>query len=57
MKHISPIIYKTIPTQYAFFIHEDGTLETKQLTTLESKRKFNNTTEAINHVESINKIL
>jgi hypothetical protein len=32
---ISPIIYKMIPTQFAFFLHSDGTLQIKQVTTIE----------------------
>lgn len=41
-----PIVYKIIPTQYAFYVHEDGTLEITPVTKIAKTMKFENEKEA-----------
>lgn len=41
-----PIIYKQIPTQYAFYVHKDGTLQITPVTKVEKVMKFNSEKEA-----------
>ena len=57
MKLKYPIIYKTIPTQYAFFIHEDGIVQTKQVATLEGTKKFKTQAEAHNYINNLKEII
>ena len=41
-----PIEYKIIPTQYAFYVHEDGTLDITPVTKVAKKMKFESEKEA-----------
>lgn len=41
-----PIIYKTIPTLYAFYVHEDGTLQITPVTKVAKEMKFTSEKEA-----------
>jgi hypothetical protein len=43
---MSPIIYKMIPTQYAFYVSEDGTLQIQAVTKIPTVKKFNSPVEA-----------
>ncbi len=52
-----PIIYKTIPVQFAFLVHEDGRLQIKMLSPVESEKKFNSEKEAREYIESLKEIL
>lgn len=42
----SPIEYRLIPTQYAFLVSEDGTLQIKQMTDVPKTMKFASEQEA-----------
>lgn len=46
-----PIIYKMIPTQYAFYISEDGTVQIQPITKLPKEMKFATEEEAREYVE------
>jgi hypothetical protein len=52
-----PIIYKTIPVQFAFLVHEDGRLQIQMLHPLETEKKFKSEKEARDYVKSLKKIL
>lgn len=41
-----PIIYKVIPTQYAFYVSEDGTVQIQAVTKIPTVKKCKDTTEA-----------
>lgn len=48
----SPIIYKQIPTQYAFYVHEDGLLQIAPVTKISKEIKFESEKEAIEYVKN-----
>ena len=52
----SPIIYKQIPTQYAFFIEKYSTVIVSLLTKLD-KMKFKDMKEAMVYIKSLKHIL
>lgn len=53
MKNIKyPIIYKKIPTQYAFYVSSDGTLQIKQVTDIPKVIKFKNENEARKYIKN-----
>lgn len=47
-----PIIYKTIPTQYAFYVDADGTLKITPVTDVPKTMKFKNEKEAREYIEN-----
>lgn len=53
----SPIEYKTVPTQYAFLVSDDGTVKVQAMRELPSERKFANEDEARKWIDSITEIL
>jgi hypothetical protein len=52
-----PIIYKQIPVQFAFMIHEDGRLQAIMLNPILQEKKFENGKEARKYVENLDEIL
>lgn len=52
----NPIIYKQIPTQYAFFTEKDGTVRVSLLTKLD-KMKFKDMKEARVYIKSLKEVL
>ena len=52
-----PIIYKTLKVQFAFMVHEDGRLQIKQLTPIESEKQFSSEKEARAFVEKLKEVL
>lgn len=57
MPHISPIRYKKILTQYAFFIKKDGTVLTQIVTKLPSEQKFKSEKEAREFIRKLKEII
>jgi len=53
---IYPIIYKQIPTQYAFYVEEDGSVKVTLVTKLHDM-KFSSEKEARDYIKRLNKIL
>lgn len=53
----SPIIYKTIPTQYAFLVNEDGTVNAHQVTKLPEKQQFRDSKQALEYINNIKEII
>lgn len=53
----SPIEYKTIPTQYAFLVHEDGTMQIHQVTTPAKEMKFDTPKQAREYIKNLEEIL
>ena len=53
----SPIEYKTIKVQFAFFVHEDGRLQMKMLNPLPPEKKFENEKEARKYVKNLKEII
>lgn len=54
---MTPIIYKTIKVQFAFFIHPDGRLQIKMLSPIESEKKFSSEKEAREFIKKLKQIL
>lgn len=54
--HKSPIIYKTIPTQYAFFVSEDGSVKVTLVTKLKDM-KFESEKEARFYIKNLKEII
>jgi len=52
----SPIIYKQIPTQYAFYVEEDGSVKVTIVTKL-NDMKFSNEKEARDYIKKLDKVL
>lgn len=46
-----PIVYKMIPTQYAFYIYEDGTVQIQPITKLPKEMKFDTEAAAREYIE------
>lgn len=53
----SPIEYKTIPTQFAFLVHEDGRLQIKMLSPLPAEKKFDSEKEAREFIRELKEII
>ena len=53
---IYPIIYKEIPTQYAFFIEDDGTVKVTIVTKLDNM-KFKDMKEARSYIKKLKQVL
>lgn len=53
---ISPIVYKQIPTQYAFYVEEDGSVKVTTLTKLD-KMKFEDMKEARSYINKLEEVL
>lgn len=51
-----PIIYKQIPTQYAFFVEKDGSVKVTLVTKLHDM-KFSNEKEARDYIKKLDKVL
>lgn len=49
-----PIEYKLVPTQYAFYVHRDGTLQITQVTKVEREKKFKSVKEAREFIKNFN---
>ena len=47
----TPIVYKTIPTQYAFLVSEDGRVEIQAVTRIEKTKYFETEAQARAWVE------
>lgn len=41
-----PIVYKIIPTQYAFYVHEDGLIQITPVSKIAKELKFGSEKEA-----------
>jgi len=52
----SPIIYKQIPTQYAFYVSEDGSVKVTIVTKL-NDMKFSNEKEARDYIKKLKEVL
>ena len=53
-----PIIYKTLKVQFAFYVHEDGKLETTMVNAgIQKEQKFKSEKEARDYVESLKEVL
>jgi hypothetical protein len=52
-----PIIYKTIPVQFAFMVHADGRLQIKMLSPMEVEKKFKTEKEAREFVDNLKEVL
>lgn len=48
----SPIIYKQIPTQYAFYVSKDGTLKITPVTDVPKVMKFKGEKEARKFIQN-----
>lgn len=51
-----PIIYKTIPTQYAFYVEEDGSVKVTIVTKL-NDMKFSSEKEARDYINKLDEII
>lgn len=54
--HKSPIIYKTLKTQYAFFVSEDGSVKATVVTKLKDI-KFESEKEARSYIKNLKEVL
>lgn len=57
MTMIYPIIYKTIPVQYAFLVSDNGTLQIQQVTKHDTVKKFASEQEAREFINNYNQQL
>lgn len=57
MKLKYPIIYKVIPTQYAFYVHDDGTVNTHQVNVPPSTKKFKDIKKAQDYINNLKEII
>lgn len=53
----SPIVYKKIPVQFAFLVHEDGRLQIKMLSPLPAEKNFESDKEARKFIRELKEIL
>lgn len=53
----TPIIYRTIPVQFAFYVHEDGRLQISQCSPVKKEIKFKSEKEARDYVKILKEIL
>jgi hypothetical protein len=52
-----PILYTTIPVQFALMVHKDGRLQIKMLSPMEAEKKFETEKEAREYVEQLERVL
>lgn len=53
----SPIIYKQLKVQFAFYIHEDGRLQIEMLHPVSKEMKFKSEKEAREFIKKLKEIL
>lgn len=53
----TPIIYKSVPVQFAFYVHKDGRLQVTQVSKVEREIKFNSEKEARTFIKNYKKLL
>lgn len=53
---ISPIIYRQIPTQYAFFVEKDGSVKVTIVTKLDNM-KFKDEKEARSYIKKLKEVI
>lgn len=52
-----PILYKTIPTQYAFLVSKSGKVKIRALRDLPAEKEFESEDEAREWIESLKSVL
>lgn len=52
-----PILYRKIPVQFAFMVHEDGRVQVSMLHPLEKEMKFKSEKEAREFISKLKEIL
>lgn len=53
----SPIEYKTVPTQYAFLVSDDGLVKVQAMRELPSERKFASESEARKWISNLRELI
>ena len=52
----NPIVYKQIPTQYAFFVEKDGSVKVTIVTKLDNM-KFENEKQARSYIKKLKEVI